>query len=741
MSPWISRLFSTIRRGASASAGRRAKRAPQRRPQIEVLEDRMVPSTFTVTNPDDSVVPNLQGPAGSLRRAIYAANAAPGLPVHINFALPAANKDIRLRSNLPLITHAVEIDGFTQGGYQPNTAVNGFNAGVTVRLLPYPNGQASSGLNVAAPGCTIQGLQITGFAGSALSLFQGADSCIIRDNILGAAGPGLPGNQSTGLIVASNGNLIGGGLADRNMISGNGFDGVDVSGSYNHVSGNLIGGGKALQDVGNAHAGLFVGGGYNVIGGSFSAELSNSLVFNGFAGLQISGQGAVETWVAGNRIANNHGDGVLVKFNAPATHVGRYNEGSALSWSANVIINNGGYGVNALDSSDTDIRDNWIYGNNTGGISISWTNGTVELYDAGYDGVNSVIHGHLHGDANAVYEVQLFDNENLPKIADQGESLVGTVKLKTASAGIAELLAVFPGQAAQPGHKMTAAAVEHVPGFADKERGTAFSNPVSFQQTSPDAFLVGQFNGSGVWRYSAQHGWQLLSSTSASSVAVGGHGDVVGEFPGQGVWRYEDGTGWQQLASTNASQLAMDLGGDVVAEFPGQGVWRYKEVSGWQQLTSTDASLVSIAGNGVVAAEFAGQGVWRYKDDVGWQQLTTQNAAALGVDGHGDVFGEFAGAGVWRYTDLGGWKQLNGTDATALAVNDYGDLAAEFAGQGEWRYQDGAGWQQLTANNASQVALDTFGDVFGEFPGGGVWRYKPGAGWQQLSTNDAASLA
>src|SRR5258708_7206107 len=63
---------------------RRAQPRPAFRPRVERLEDRAVPTVYTVTNTGD-------GGAGALRQAILDANATPGAD-SIQFAIPAALK-------------------------------------------------------------------------------------------------------------------------------------------------------------------------------------------------------------------------------------------------------------------------------------------------------------------------------------------------------------------------------------------------------------------------------------------------------------------------------------------------------------------------------------------------------------------------------------------------------------------------------------------------------------------------
>src|SRR5262245_10192054 len=78
---WLRNLRSAVAPGPVEGKHRRqrSRRATTRRPGLEVLEDRYLPSTFTVLNLLDS------GP-GSLRAAVAAANANPGADA-IDFAV------------------------------------------------------------------------------------------------------------------------------------------------------------------------------------------------------------------------------------------------------------------------------------------------------------------------------------------------------------------------------------------------------------------------------------------------------------------------------------------------------------------------------------------------------------------------------------------------------------------------------------------------------------------------------
>src|SRR4051812_34255632 len=100
-----------LRCGLRSSRRDRTTRGPGARSRfatrVEALEDRSLPSTFTVLNLNESG-------AGSLRQAILNANGAAGADL-ITFAVAGT---IRLTSGaLPAVTDKVDIDGRTEPGF------------------------------------------------------------------------------------------------------------------------------------------------------------------------------------------------------------------------------------------------------------------------------------------------------------------------------------------------------------------------------------------------------------------------------------------------------------------------------------------------------------------------------------------------------------------------------------------------------------------------------------------------
>jgi hypothetical protein len=72
-------MFSLLRRFSTFAQGRLAPNCPRQRrhgvvPTVEVLEERCVPTTFTVNNVSDGTVTGPGQLPGSLRQAVFDAN-------------------------------------------------------------------------------------------------------------------------------------------------------------------------------------------------------------------------------------------------------------------------------------------------------------------------------------------------------------------------------------------------------------------------------------------------------------------------------------------------------------------------------------------------------------------------------------------------------------------------------------------------------------------------------------------
>jgi hypothetical protein len=215
------------------------------RPRLEILEDRSVPSVFTVTNANDS------GP-GSLRQAILGANANSGADV-INF-FPSIIKvpitplhTIHLVTALPDITDTLTVDGlFDSRNNRPAIELDGSATGTDSR-----------GLRIAADNCIVNDLTINGFGNVGVEVLGSnnkVQGCFIGTT---ADGEGATSNQPRGVRVSEGSNNLIGGSTDRlrNVISGNKILGIvlQLSGTAgNTVQGNIIGlGADGISSLGS----------------------------------------------------------------------------------------------------------------------------------------------------------------------------------------------------------------------------------------------------------------------------------------------------------------------------------------------------------------------------------------------------------------------------------------------------------------------------------------------------------
>ena len=201
------------------------------------------------------------------------------------------------------------------------------SAGVRIAGGAHDNligGPGTTARNVIS-GNTFDGVLITG---------AGTNKNTVQSNFLGtnATGTSSVANGSAGVHLASGAqnNLIGGpSLSVRNLISGNTFDGILITGTAtnnNTIQGNFIGTDASGDDeIGNLLHGVDVQGGQNTIVGTGTSTLS----------------ARVASTSNGNVIAFNRTDGVHVD-----------NTAQGVSIRGNLIFENGALGINLSAPSD-----------------------------------------------------------------------------------------------------------------------------------------------------------------------------------------------------------------------------------------------------------------------------------------------------------------------------------------------------------------------------------------------------
>jgi hypothetical protein len=155
LSHWL-RSRQVNRGQSSARKTRRTRKAASgRKLLLELLEDRTVPSTFTVTSTADD------GTSGTLRWAINQANADTAATSLINFNIASSCVQTILVGSssayagqpMPALTHSTTIDGYSEPGSKQNDLPNDDDAILCIVLNggSLPGGYNNNGLTLTAP--------------------------------------------------------------------------------------------------------------------------------------------------------------------------------------------------------------------------------------------------------------------------------------------------------------------------------------------------------------------------------------------------------------------------------------------------------------------------------------------------------------------------------------------------------------------------------------------------------------
>jgi hypothetical protein len=273
---------------------------------------------------------NDSGP-GSLRQAILDANANPGYDA-IDFQVGSGVTVIQPRSSLPSITDPVLIDGTTQPGFHgtPLVVLDGTLAGTSNAF----------GLVIIPGGSTVRGLVVDNFHSVGIFL-EGSGADLVTGNYIGTDVTGTQYRGNTVGIEVGTQNLPGN-VISGNLISGNSTGAFLNVTDDNHVVGNLIGTNAAgTQPVSNG-VGIHssgIGDRPNVIGGTTPAD-RNIISGNTFYGVDLD---ALDDRVLGNYIGTDitgtaalgNGEGIY------ATGQGTYTVGGTAPGAGNVISGNG----------------------------------------------------------------------------------------------------------------------------------------------------------------------------------------------------------------------------------------------------------------------------------------------------------------------------------------------------------------------------------------------------------------
>ncbi len=261
-----------------------------------------------------------------------------------------------------------------------NVTIDASNAGVILDGSAFSSGE--DGFGVTSSGNVIKGMQIVNFPGDGMEICCG----MAQGNVIGGSTP-----------------------ADRNVISGNGQNGIRIDGAgamSNTISGNYIGvDAIGLNVLPNGEHGILIydGASHNVIGGS---NASPSGACSGECNL-VSGNDGIGVFIYGSGTTSNTVSGNFIGTDASGT-IGLSNSG----W-ANVYIQDGA-SFNVIGGS----------GSGEGNVISASPESGIELSDAGTTG-NVIQRNQIGTDAsgtqslgNGSFNVRLEDGVSDTLVAD-----------------------------------------------------------------------------------------------------------------------------------------------------------------------------------------------------------------------------------------------------------------------------------------------------------------------------------
>ncbi|MDT7807412.1 MAG: hypothetical protein QOJ70_1225 [Acidobacteriota bacterium] len=393
-------------------------------------------TTFTVNSANDADDGTCDSAHCSLREAINASNANIGTDTIVFNIAGVGVHTISPASALPLINDPVNVDGYTQPGSSVNTSPNSDNAVLKIELDGTNAGAGTTGLTFNADGSTVRGLIINRFKGNGIQSLSRSNN-VVTGNFIGtnAAGTAALGNSLDGILwhFAPNNTIGGTAAGERNIISGNAQNGIEVVGAPaggNQIQGNFIGtdatGTAALGNVGNGI--VFSDAPNSTIGGA-TAGARNIISGNNSSGIFLISSGpALNLSIGGNFIGTdasgtadlgNALDGVTFD-SASNNHLG-----STIAAERNVISGNNRNGVFMLNGGNnnvvtgnfigTNAAGNSAIGNSSDGVRIDSSSNNIVGGAAA--GAGNLVEGNvgagvsvISGTGNAIVANQIFNN-------------------------------------------------------------------------------------------------------------------------------------------------------------------------------------------------------------------------------------------------------------------------------------------------------------------------------------------
>ncbi len=399
----------------------------------------------------------------------------------------------------------------------------GLNALGTAAVPNLLNGiiASNSDGNTLGPGNVVAGNGTNG-----VRLRTGADANVVKGNLIGvnaAVTAAIP-NLAEGVQVndGATGNTVGGPGVDRNVISGNGANGVllvDETTTGNVVAGNFIGSNAtASAAIPNAANGVAVlaGSSANVIGGT-AAGTKNVIAFNGARAVYVESG-------TGNSILGNN-----------------------LSFNAGLGIDLGPIGVTPNDVGDPDPGANLLQN-------------FPDLSAVLLDTATTQVQGSLNSVASSSYRLEFFSSVACDASGNgPGQRLLGSADRKTDPGGNVAFVASLPSAALGPW--ITATATDSAGNTSEFSACLAIPGP-TVASIDPTSGLAGAATPVTIAGTNFQNGATVtIGGAAAGGVAVMSGFEIDAATPVLAPGTLND------VLVRNPSGLAASLSAGYLADF------------------------------------------------------------------------------------------------------------------------------------------------------------------------------